>query len=190
MSRSAKRIVGNISVLAVIVALVAALVVSAANPTLLNSDAKLTAEANAGTPIVQAAPEAKSDEDLSPSPDDPQVKYKGATASLAKWAEKKHQQWVDFYLRKDETGFVGSSYSIYIPTSDGGYMWARNLSWNAPSEGELEITVKGSNWTEADLKSVGGYVMEVLGSRDSSLKSVTAISEDGLTSVASTGSDV
>ena len=192
MSRKTKRIIGNVSVLTALVALVAVIVFAATSPNFLKNDAKLTAEANEGTPIVQAlaTPKASSNVELAPNENDPKVKYKGATSDLAKWAEKKHNQWVDFYLRKDETGFVGSSYSIYISTSDGGYMWARNLSWNAPSEGELEIKVKGSNWTETDLESVGGYVMEVLGRKDSSLKVVTTVSEDGLTSVESTGSDV
>ena len=185
MNRSTKRIVGNISVLAVIVALVAALVVSATSPTLLKSDAKLTAEANEDTPIVQAAPSLSAESVLEPSGSDPKVSYSGSTPALKSWANAKHRQWVDFYLRKDSTGFVGSSYSIYLPTSDGGSIWARNLEWSAPRSGQLEITVKGNGWTQSDLYGISGYVMGVIGSQDESLKSVVAKSENGkITSVA------
>ncbi len=54
MSRRTKRIIGNISVLTTLVALIAVLVFAATSPDLLKNDAKLTAEANEGTPIVQA----------------------------------------------------------------------------------------------------------------------------------------
>ncbi|MFJ2471063.1 hypothetical protein [Glutamicibacter sp. NPDC087583] len=84
MSRSAKRILGNVSVLVVLVALVAVLVVSATSPTLLKNDAKLTAEANAGTPIVQAQ------NTPSPTP--------GSTAnaqSTPKTMSEVSQEWAD-----------------------------------------------------------------------------------------------
>lgn len=179
MSRATKRIVGNISVLTVLVALVAVLAFSAMSPTFLKNDAKLTAEANAGTPIVRAAPNANAETALAPSENDPKVNYLGATSEAKAWVADKHQQWVELYLRQDGTGFIGSSYSIFIPTSDGGYMWVRNLAWEAPKVGEIVITVNGDNWTSQDLHSVSNYVMTALGPEDNSITTVTASSESG-----------
>ena len=53
MNRNAKRIVGNISVGAFLAGVVAILAVNHVDPDFLTNDAELTAEANAGTPIVQ-----------------------------------------------------------------------------------------------------------------------------------------
>lgn len=192
MSRATKRVIGNVSVLTVLVAIVAVLAFSAMSPTFLKNDAKLTAEANAGTPIVQAmnTPAPKADVSLTPAESDPKVSYSGATPELAAWAESKHADWVDFYLRKDETGFVGSSYSIFIPTSDGGYMWARNLAWEAPKLGEIVITVNGDNWTEQDLHSVSNYVMTALGPEDNSITTVTVTSENGSITASSNRAEI
>lgn len=188
MPRSTKRLIGNVSVLTVLVALVAVLAFSAMSPTFLQNDAKLTAEANAGTPIVQAmnTPAPKADASLVPTKSDPKVSYSGATPELAAWVESKHGEWVDFYLRKDETGFVGSSYSVYIPTSDGGYAWARNLKWESPKANEIIITVKGNGWTAEDLDSVANQVHtsisgEMHNAKPLEVAKVTAVSEDGNT---------
>lgn len=192
MSRATKRVIGNVSVLTVLVALVAVLAFSAMSPTFLQNDAKLTAEANAGTPIVQAmnTPAPKADASLVPTESDPKVSYSGATPELAAWVESKHGEWVDFYLRKDETGFVGSSYSVYIPTSDGGYAWARNLKWEAPKVGEIVITVNGDNWTSQDLHSVSNYVMTALGPEDNSITTVTVTSENGSITASSNRAEI
>lgn len=53
MNRNAKRIVGNISVGAFLAGVLAILTVNHVDPDFLTNDAELTAEANAGTPIVQ-----------------------------------------------------------------------------------------------------------------------------------------
>lgn len=109
---------------------------------------------------------------------EPTVTYTGATPALAEWAEAQHKVWTEFY----EPQQVGSGYAIYVATSDGGAMWAQNLSWDAPAAGELVITVKGNGWTEQDLDMVSGYVISALADRASDVKQVTATSEDGKTS--------
>lgn len=53
MNRRAKRIIGNISVGAFLAGVLGILAVNHFDPDFLKNDAELTAEANAGTPIVQ-----------------------------------------------------------------------------------------------------------------------------------------
>jgi len=135
----------------------------------------------AGQPTSTTAPAAHNlatvgEESITPS-DQPTVEYSGATDELTAWVEQAHKEWVDFYFQSPNA----SSYAIFVATSDGGSMWARNLEWNAPAPGEIVITVKGNGWTEKDLSMVSSYVMGVLGDNDPLLKSVTAVSEDGKT---------
>lgn len=125
-------------------------------------------------PIVTATPSASAPA----AEQEPTVAISGASDKLKVWVEESHDSWVDFYLPVEA---VGSSHSIFVTTEDGGAMWARNLEWSAPRVGELVITIKGNGWTEHDLYMVSGYVMGVLGLEDDSLKSVTAVSEDGQT---------
>lgn len=110
------------------------------------------------------------------------VEYTGADSELAAWVERAHDAWVDFYFDSPNA----SSYAIFVATSDGGSMWARNLEWNAPAPGEIVITVKGNGWTEKDLTMISSYVAGVLSDSqftDLSPKvaKVTAISENGKT---------
>lgn len=171
MSRSAKRIVGNISVLAVIVALVAALVVSAANPTLLNSDAKLTAEANAGTPIVQAASEPKTQ----PQPAVPDAAPVASDPGQA-WSNEKMNQWLKNEGANSVRGFVRPFNLIQ--------------SWESKKTGEITLTVDNAvsigddvfhdNLGPANnLYIIAAVMMESIGDEAPDLKSVVAVTEDG-----------
>ena len=158
MNRSTKRIVGNISVLAVIVALVAVLVVSATSPTLLKSDAKLTAEANAGTPIVQAIAKPK------PSPTPNKIVDPA-------------QEWADDMINLLLNGNSKSTFDEFNPEIAHHYI----ESWSQPKPGVLAITVKDKNWSKCDLELLGANVLDTAGWDNPVLKLVEVSVGDSTT---------
>ncbi|MGP5031321.1 hypothetical protein ACTXJG_07780 [Glutamicibacter arilaitensis] len=158
MSRSAKRIFGNVSVFVVLVALVAVLVVSATSPTLLKNDAKLTAEANAGTPIVQAIAKPK------PSPTPNKIVDPA-------------QEWADDMINLLLNGNSKSTFDEFNPELAHHYI----KSWSQPTQGVLAITVKDQSWTDCDLELLGANVLDTAGWDNPVLKLVEVSVGDSTT---------
>lgn len=154
MSRATKRLIGNVSVLTVLVALVAVLVFSAMSPTFLKNDAKLTAEANAGTPIVQAMSTPK------PTP----------TKAI-----DPAQAWADDQMISLLNGNSKSSFDDFNPEIAHHYI----ESWSQPKPGVLAITVKDKNWSKCDLDSLGMNVLDTAGWDNPGLVQVVVSSESG-----------
>ncbi|MDV2978947.1 UNVERIFIED_CONTAM: hypothetical protein Q9R71_17385 [Actinomycetes bacterium ARC8] len=169
MSRSAKRILGNVSVLVVLVALVAVLVVSATSPTLLKNDAKLTAEANAGTPIVQA-----------PSTPKPAPEVAGYTSSTPKTMSERSQEWADEKINQYLNGNGAHSFNAFPGSVHGD-----TLRWSSPVEGELVITVK-NGWLAEDLDAYANLFLLTVGHESPELSKVTVQTEDGTISESET----
>lgn len=163
MSRSAKRILGNVSVLVVLVALVAVLVVSATSPTLLKNDAKLTAEANAGTPIVQAQ------NTPSPTP--------GSTAnaqSMPKTMSEVSQEWADEKITQYRNGNGAHSFDAFPGSAQGD-----TIRWSSPSEGKLVITVQ-DGWSSEDLEAYANQVLITVGHQSPELTNVTVKTDNNV----------
>ncbi|WP_443459358.1 hypothetical protein [Glutamicibacter ardleyensis] len=158
MSRATKRIIGNISVLTVLVALVAVLAFSAMSPTFLKNDAKLTAEANAGTPIVQALNTPKA----TPTP------------SLAKKVDPA-QAWADDMINLLLNGNSKSSFGDFNKDLPHHYI----ESWSQPKQGVLAIEVKDRNWSKCDLDSLGMNVLDTAGWDNPGLIQVVVSNERG-----------
>lgn len=156
MSRATKRVIGNISVLTVLVALVAVLAFSAMSPTFLKNDAKLTAEANAGTPIVQAA--------ATPKP-------KPTTTKTVDPA----QAWADDQMISLLNGNSKSSFDEFNPEIAHHYI----ESWSQPKPGVLAIKVKDKNWSKCDLDSLGMNVLDTAGWDNPGLVQVVVSNESG-----------
>lgn len=114
----------------------------------------------------------------------PAVKFSGATPELTAWAEKKHQQWVDFYTGRPNG--QSSDRAILIPTPDSlDARWARTIEWGAPKPGELIVTVRGTDFSERDLHMVSSYVLGVLSNdyepnTTYDVKRVFAVTENGI----------
>ncbi|MGP5600331.1 hypothetical protein ACTXOJ_15225 [Glutamicibacter arilaitensis] len=161
MSRSAKRIFGNVSVFVVLVALVAVLVVSATSPTLLKNDAKLTAEANAGTPIVQA-----------PRTPKPTPEASAYTSSAPKTMSEQSQDWADEKINQYLNGNGAHSFNAFPGSVHGD-----TLRWSSPADGELLITVK-NGWPSSALDSYANLFLITVGHESPELTSVTVKTED------------
>lgn len=158
MSRAAKRIVGNISVLTALVALVAVLVFAATSPSFLKNDAKLTAEANAGTPIVQAM--------ATPTP--------SKTPAPTKVVDPA-QAWADDMMNLLLNGNSKSTFSDFSPEIAHHYI----ESWSQPEQGVLAIEVKDKSWSKCDLDSLGMNVLDTAGWDNPDLVQVVVSNESG-----------
>lgn len=161
MSRSGKRILGNVSVLVVLVALVGFIALSAADPNLLKNDAKLTAEANAGTPIVQA-----------PSTPKPPVEEAAYTQSTPKTMSERSQDWADKMINQYLNGNGAHSFDAFPGSVHGD-----TLRWSSPADGELVITVK-NGWSADALDAYANLVLVTVGHESPELTSVTVKTED------------
>ncbi|MGO2122457.1 hypothetical protein [Glutamicibacter arilaitensis] len=161
MSRSAKRILGNVSVLLVLVALVTVLAVSANSPTLLKNDAKLTAEANAGTPIVQAL------NTPSPTPEE-----SANAQSTPMTMSDRSQKWADEKMNQYLSGNGAQSFDAF-----SGNVQGDTIRWRSPIDADLVITVK-NGWNETDLEAYADQVLITLEHDSPELSSVTVKTEN------------
>ncbi|MGP9649451.1 hypothetical protein ACT3TP_03055 [Glutamicibacter sp. AOP38-B1-38] len=162
MSRASKRIVGNISVLTALVALVAVLVFAATSPTFLKNDAKLTAEANAGTPIVQAM--------ATPTPTPSKTPVPNKIVDPA-------QAWADDMMNLLLNGNSKSTFDDFNKDLPHHYI----ESWGSESEGVLYITVSGDDWKSAELDNLGNTVMFTAGNETPGLLEVNVSSDSDVT---------
>lgn len=177
MSRSAKRIFGNVSVLIVLVALVAVVAFSATSPNLLQNDAKLTAEANAGTPIVQAASESQTAPEKVVA-EAASIDSQNGVESDPKqsWANEKMNQWLNNEGASSVRGFVAPFNLIQ--------------SWESKKAGEITLTVDNAVSIGDDvfheklgpannLWIITAVMMSSIGDESSDVKSIVAVTEDG-----------
>lgn len=155
MSHATKRVIGNVSVLTALVALVAVLVFAATSPTFLKNDAELTAEANVGTPIVQAM-------------NTPKPKPTATAKPTPTTAVDKSQAWADDMINLLLNGNSKSSFDDFSPKIAHHYI----ESWSQPNPGVLSINVKDKNWSNCDLDALGMNVLDTAGWDNPKLKLV------------------
>ncbi|PRB69302.1 hypothetical protein [Arthrobacter sp. MYb213] len=157
MSHSTKRIIGSVSLFVVLAGIVALLFVSATSPTFLKNDTKLTAEANAGTPIVQAI----KTPDPTPTPTPNKI-------------ENPAQEWADDMINLLLNGNSKSTFADFNPEIAHHYIEA----WSQPRPGVLAIEVRDRDWSKCDLDALGTNVLATAGWDNPRLKRVEVSTGD------------
>lgn len=175
LSRAIKRIVGNVSVLTALVALVAVLVFAATSPSFLKNDAKLTAEANAGTPIVQARTTPKPTPTSSATPSETVYPTSSDGVTIRPWEDI---QIAGYLENNGANSFKG--WSEGTPQRATDY-------WESETEGELTIIVSDDGWTESDMEDYARSFMSFYGCNSDEVERVTVETAGGDVSATRSG---
>ncbi|MGH3654139.1 hypothetical protein [Glutamicibacter sp.] len=135
---------------------------SAMSPNLLKNDAKLTAEANAGAPIVQA-----------PRTPNSVPETAAYMQSTPKTMSERSQEWADEKINQYLNGNGAHSFNAFPGSVHGD-----TVRWSSPVEGELLITVK-NGWSSDALDAYANLVLITVGHESPELSKVTVQTEDG-----------